>query len=151
MSVEKLEDHQHTSGTTTEFGTLGVVGYFEPHGILSYSLKLTLQFHRDSSQINFHLFHSMCILILVVPHSKLDFCHFVSLGAEISPTQVAAPLFITYCNVAWKVKIEKTRLQKELITGVFLSTELNKRGQFLNRTYHKILVENKKYPLCVKS
>jgi hypothetical protein len=44
VGVKKLENHQHTSGTTAEFGTLGVVGYFESHGLPSYSLKLTLQF-----------------------------------------------------------------------------------------------------------
>jgi hypothetical protein len=43
VGVKELENHQHTSGTTAEFGTLGVVGYFEPHGLPSYSLKLTLQ------------------------------------------------------------------------------------------------------------
>ena len=30
----------------------------------------------------------------------------------MSPIQVATPLFITDCNVAWKVKIEKTRFQE---------------------------------------
>jgi hypothetical protein len=29
--VKKLENHQHTSWTTAEFGTLSVIGYFEPH------------------------------------------------------------------------------------------------------------------------
>jgi hypothetical protein len=44
VGVKKLEYHQHTSGTAAEFGTLGIVGYFEPHGLPSYSLKLKLQF-----------------------------------------------------------------------------------------------------------
>jgi hypothetical protein len=32
----------------------------------------------------------------------------------MSPIQVATPLFITDCKVAWKIKIEKTRLQEGL-------------------------------------
>jgi hypothetical protein len=45
MGVKKLENHQHTSGATGEFRTLGVVGYFESHGMPSYSLRLTLNFY----------------------------------------------------------------------------------------------------------
>jgi hypothetical protein len=49
----------------------------------------------------------------IVPHSKLDFCHFVFLGVEISPIQVAASSFISDCNGAWRVKISRTTLEEE--------------------------------------
>jgi hypothetical protein len=52
----------------------------------------------------------------IVPHSKLDFCHFVFLGAEISPIQVAASSFISDCNGAWRVKISKTTLQEKSLS-----------------------------------
>jgi hypothetical protein len=51
-----------------------------------------------------------------VPYVKLGFCHILSLGAEMSPIKLAAPLFITDCNGAWKGKIEKSTVQEAIRT-----------------------------------
>jgi hypothetical protein len=48
----------------------------------------------------------------------------------MSPIQIATPLFITDCNVAWKVRIEKTRLQEEMCVLPRQVGSLTERWQF---------------------